>query len=1510
MPQAGPDPGDERARLFREMEPTGEAGRERRVADRVSTRSPHMLAGIPRLTLVKHTKPLESDTRLYHGTTDEFLGADVKPGSVVTLPDALSFTGRRAVASQYAGHGVVYNLKAPKGTKTFRPADVNGMFPAEDEHVLLKNTRIKITRRVKRKDGTVEVYGEIVRGGGSKLTEAQHDAALMRWLMEAGREGREGALELVEALAERGSSAARGAVARALRRLPDGTFAPKGQGRVLRRGDTVHVPRPGGGTARARVTQPPVGRPGVGAQALAGKVEILDGPEKGKTASLHGHPMGGAASPGTGDGKNPYEGLTPAQRKALFLKRTATPEAEKEHKARVEADQKLSSAKEIENAEKFPMRSKVTTTVHAIGGKSDEVTGEVVGYSRGFVKVKTEAHGTLAVPARDLRKPGAKSPGVPGPGDGFEDNSVSLQDLPDGALFKLKNGDTFVVHKKQGSGVIAKPVKLGPGSKNDPVKAKFFNGMHAPKQVKMPDAAPAPKPVKAKGPGGLNLKNLGPSGKPRNVKAMTDSKLKALSKHPDVEPDLKKRVDAELSKRGLGDKPAGDAPSVPTPAPAAAPGLEDALKASVAASKGKGTPQKGGKTDFGMFSAEGNAQVKKALDDITKDGPVEWEDVLTELEGIGDEATDTAVRDEAWDYLKSRDLLTKASIEKHATPDQSWKKQAMKDQQAKREAELQKALGGKGKPIKGKSMRQVADEQKAEQAAAGKKPLPPVPKMSKALNLKNLGPSGKPRNITAMSDGKLTALLAHPDAEPALKARVRQELSKRGFALPKGASAPGPLGKGPTPAAESHSAVKKLDAPVPVTGLRMERKPDDLNGIAGPSGSDNDKGVITHVVKVSGPQFEAFKKKPLGSYPWLDGLGGNGWVYVSGPGGKGGVVVNPEGGDYARYASKLPAGMKSPLDDVFEPEKGHTPAQAKAAFSGSADSDPKLKAAYTALAKKQAEFAALPADGDKATRAKVAAQVRAAKFRVKKQGGDPAKMPADISAEHGPKGEAGIPKIPEGGSVTTGGSASLDAAVDTIDGALGKLNKDAPGSTGNADQLTAIKGALDSHPDAIKELSNVQLKKLTAVATDNNFHDLAKRAQAAMPHGAGTIYDIQELSGKPPAEQVSIAARQIGGKGWTAEHRDEALSTLAALGVLTPQQAEKLKNDPSVGPAAGDTSPAKAAAAKSEMGAGELVKAADTKAAYEAIPGYDKAATAKIRKATGLSEVPDDEGGDVHVVDGSVYNMNGDLLSTSAPDWTRFEEARQSIFSVKSGEETEVKAASGSPARIFRTDGQPGVVVELPSGERYRYPNANDALDALGFKTNADSSMSLTDVGAKNGEPFAGPSPSELKSSKATRWAGTIEGFPKPVEGYASGPKTAEKALEDNYEYAVSWARNLSPGHKIAAGGPGAGVSIQRADDGTFSVRDSSGKRLAPEDFDSPEIAAIVAAEHVFMRQDAKEFMEANGDPFASLSVPELEAKKALVLGILGDTSAGADAQGKALDDLQAIMALLQKKAG
>lgn len=47
----------------------------------------------------------------------------------------------------------------------------------------------------------------------------------------------------------------------------------------------------------------------------------------------------------------------------------------------------------------------------------------------------------------------------------------------------------------------------------------------------------------------ISLMNRGPGGKPRNVKAMGISKLLILSKHPDTQPTLRRRVNEELKRR-------------------------------------------------------------------------------------------------------------------------------------------------------------------------------------------------------------------------------------------------------------------------------------------------------------------------------------------------------------------------------------------------------------------------------------------------------------------------------------------------------------------------------------------------------------------------------------------------------------------------------------------------------------------------------------------------------------------------------------------------------------------------------------------------------------------------------------------------------------------------------------------------------------------------------------------------------------------------------------------------
>jgi hypothetical protein len=51
---------------------------------------------------------------------------------------------------------------------------------------------------------------------------------------------------------------------------------------------------------------------------------------------------------------------------------------------------------------KYPEGTKVTTIVHSIGGRSDKVTGTVVGHRRKSVIVQTEAYGRIVVPLDKL----------------------------------------------------------------------------------------------------------------------------------------------------------------------------------------------------------------------------------------------------------------------------------------------------------------------------------------------------------------------------------------------------------------------------------------------------------------------------------------------------------------------------------------------------------------------------------------------------------------------------------------------------------------------------------------------------------------------------------------------------------------------------------------------------------------------------------------------------------------------------------------------------------------------------------------------------------------------------------------------------------------------------------------------------------------------------------------------------------------------------------------------------
>ncbi len=54
--------------------------------------------------------------------------------------------------------------------------------------------------------------------------------------------------------------------------------------------------------------------------------------------------------------------------------------------------------KEQAVAQAHPLGTMASTIVYGIGGRAENVSGTVVDHKRGFVHIKTAAHGTLAVP--------------------------------------------------------------------------------------------------------------------------------------------------------------------------------------------------------------------------------------------------------------------------------------------------------------------------------------------------------------------------------------------------------------------------------------------------------------------------------------------------------------------------------------------------------------------------------------------------------------------------------------------------------------------------------------------------------------------------------------------------------------------------------------------------------------------------------------------------------------------------------------------------------------------------------------------------------------------------------------------------------------------------------------------------------------------------------------------------------------------------------------------------------
>lgn len=60
--------------------------------------------------------------------------------------------------------------------------------------------------------------------------------------------------------------------------------------------------------------------------------------------------------------------------------------------------------REAAAAAAYPLGSMASVMVHGIGGRSELVSGAVVGHRRGDVHIATASHGTLAVPLDKVRE--------------------------------------------------------------------------------------------------------------------------------------------------------------------------------------------------------------------------------------------------------------------------------------------------------------------------------------------------------------------------------------------------------------------------------------------------------------------------------------------------------------------------------------------------------------------------------------------------------------------------------------------------------------------------------------------------------------------------------------------------------------------------------------------------------------------------------------------------------------------------------------------------------------------------------------------------------------------------------------------------------------------------------------------------------------------------------------------------------------------------------------------------
>lgn len=281
---------------------------------------------------------------------------------------------------------------------------------------------------------------------------------------------------------------------------------------------------------------------------------------------------------------------------------------------------------------------------------------------------------------------------------------------------------------------------------------------------------------------------------------------------------------------------------------------------------------------------------------------------------------------------------------------------------------------------------------------------------------------------------------------------------------------------------------------------------------AAPYASEALRDSHTHALKARRDWMKGFAE---GKYPLSEETKAQLYVHVADE------KKAQGGGVAAKYGGAVPKASEPAPKSAAEP----APKSAAKPEVGKAEPSKKLKTAWAAFDKKMAEFKEAKGsliaganDSDKKEVAKIASQVRAAKWAIKRAGGDPNDRPEwakpqveSYDPKTGPSAEqkaANAEKMgakPSAPKPALKSSAGLGAAIKNVD--LGKLD--------------------DADPEWLKAAlalaSTKDLAKLYLEAEDANYHTMNKSVEAELTKRGFTYsqYSAAAAGGKASAEPAA-----------------------------------------------------------------------------------------------------------------------------------------------------------------------------------------------------------------------------------------------------------------------------------------------------------------------------------------------------------------------------------------------------